>query len=161
MPTKIVDVTLTTMQNAGSDNVSPKGAINAMAVRSIDDEQVFESENLYLRKPGQPVHPSGATHIPPGQSLTYNVTRRLTISRFEQETAEQLNQMLIFSRNLKEDIVLSGQLHPDRVYQGNFNRQVRFDEINGLKTVSCDYNVILNGDVAAKLIVTYTVKLVA
>jgi hypothetical protein len=54
------------------------------------------------------MHPSGATHVPPGQSLTYNVTKRLTVSHFEQETEGHLNQMLIFSRDLTQDVVVLG-----------------------------------------------------
>ncbi len=162
MATKTIDVTLATMRNAGTVGVSPKGVINARIVRAVDDEQIFQSESLYLRlQSGQPMHPSGAKGIPPGQSLTYNVTKRLTVSHFEQETAGHLNQMLIFSRDLTEDIVVSSQVKPDQVYQGSFNRKVRFDEIDGFNTISCDYNVIFGGDVAAKIIVTYTVNLVS
>ncbi|GAA2404878.1 hypothetical protein GCM10010420_35670 [Streptomyces glaucosporus] len=162
MPTKIIDVALAAMHNAGTESVSPKGAINARIVRAVDDEQIFRSEILYSRsQAGQPVHPSGVTRILPGQILEYDVTRRLTVSKFEQETPDQLSQMLVFGRDLKEDIVVSGQLHPDRVYQGNFNRKVRFDEMDGFNKISCDYSVIFNGDVAAKIIVTYTVKLIS
>ena len=106
------------------------------------------------------MHPSGATFIPPGQSLTYNVTKQLTVSQFELETEGHLNQMLMFSRDLTEDLVVSGTVHPDEVYQGSFNRKVRFDEIDGFNTVACDYNVIFDGNVEAKIIVTYTVNLV-
>jgi hypothetical protein len=161
MATKIIDVTLATMRNAGTASVSPKGGIQARIVRAVDDEHIFQSESLYFRQAGQPMHPSGATHIPPGQSLTYNVTKRLTVSHFDQETAGQLNQMLILSRDLTQDIVVLGTLHPDEPYQGNFNHKVRFDEIDGFTTVSCDYNVISDGNVAHKLIVTYTVSLVS
>jgi len=106
------------------------------------------------------MHPSGATHIPPGQILTYNVTKQLTVSHFEQETEGQLNQMLIFSQDMTEDTVVSGDLHRDQPYTGNVNRKVRFEEIDGFNTVSCDYNVF-DGDVTAKIIVTYTVSLVS
>ena len=162
MATKTIDVTLATMRNAGTGSVSPKGAINCRIVRAVDDEQIFQSESLYLRlQSGQPMHPSGATHIPPGQSLTYNVTKRLTVSHFGEETEGHLNQMLIFSRDLTEDVAVVGQVHPDEPYQGSFNRKLLFDEIDGFNTVSCDYNVIFGGDLVAKIIVTYTVNLVS
>lgn len=160
MATKTIDVTLAVMRNAGTVGVSPKGAINARTVRAVDDEQIFQSENLYLRLEfGQPMHPSGATHISPGQSLTYNVMKRLKVSHFEQETTGHLNQMLIFNRDLTDRIVVLGQAH-EVAYQGNFNRKVRFDEIDGFTTVSCDYNAF-HDDVELKIIVTYTVNLVS
>lgn len=160
MATKTIDVTLAAIRNAGTGFVSPKGAIQARIVRAVDDEQDFQSALLYGRQSG-PIHPSGATHIRPNEGLTYNVTTRLTLSHFEEEAEGQLNQMLIFSRDLTEDVVVSGTVHPDQNYQGSFNRKLRFDEIDGFNTVSCDYNVILDGDVAAKIIVTYTVNLVS
>ena len=147
------------MRNVGDGSVSPKGAIQARVVRAVDDEQIFQSELLYGRQSG-PIHPSGATHIPPDEGLTYNVTTRLTVSHFDEEAPGQLNQMLIFSRDLTEDVVVDGTIDPDQPYQGSFNRKVRFDEIDGFNTVSCDYNVF-DGDVAVKLIVTYTVNLVS
>ena len=161
MATKTIDVTLATIQNAGTENVSPKGGIQARIVRSVNDEQIFQSELLYFTQAGQPIHPSGATHIPPGQSLTYNVTKRLTVSHFEQEAEGQLNQMLIFSRDLTQDVVVGGTLHPDEPYQGSFNRKLRFDEMDGFNTVSVDYNVVFDGNVAHKIIVTYTVSLIS
>jgi hypothetical protein len=159
MATKTIDVTLAAMRNAGAGFVSPKGAIQARIVRAVDDEQVFQSGLLYGRQSG-PIHPGGATHIPPDEGLTYNVTTRLTVSHFEEEAEGQLNEMLIFGRDLTEDIVVGGFVDPDQPYQGSFNRKVRFDEIDGFTTVSCDYNV-LRGDVPVKLIVTYTVNLIS
>ena len=160
MATKTIDVTLAAIRNAGTGFVSPKGAIQARIVRAVNDEQVFQSALLYGRDSG-PLHPSGATHIPPNTALTYNVTTRLTVSHFEEEAEGQLNEMLIFGRDLVEDVVVSGTVHPDQNYQGSFNRKVRFDEIDGFTTVSCDYNVILGGDVVAKIIVSYTVNLIS
>ena len=159
MATKTIDVTLAAMRSAGTAAVSPKGGIQARIVRSVDDEQIFQAESLYFTQTGEPIHPSGATHIPPGQGLTYNVTRRLTISRFEQEAEGRLNQMLIFSRDLTQDVVAAGTVHPDEPYQGSFNRKLRFDEIDGFNTVSVDYNVVVDGNVEHKVIVTYTVNL--
>lgn len=160
MATKTIDVTLAVMRNPGTVGVSPKGVINARTVRAVEDEQIFQSETLYQRPDfGQPMHPSGATHIPPGQSLTYNVTKRLKVSHFAQETPGHLNQMLIFNRDLTDRVVVLGQIH-EVVYQGNFNRKVRFDEIDGFSTVSCDYSAF-HGDVALKVVATYTVNLVS
>ena len=68
MAAKTIDVTLATIQNVGPQNVSPNGVILCQRVRSVDDEQVFQSEALYQKSSGQPMHPNGATHIPPGQS---------------------------------------------------------------------------------------------
>jgi hypothetical protein len=159
MATKTIDVTLAAIRNAGTGFVSPKGAIQARIVRAADDEQIFQSELLYNRQSG-PIHASGVTHIPPNEGLTYNVTTRLTVSHFEEEAEGQLNQMLIFSRDLTADIVVDGVVDADRPFQGSFNRRVRFDEIDGFNTVSCDYN-IFSGDVTVKIIVTYTVNLVS
>jgi hypothetical protein len=107
------------------------------------------------------MHPSGATFIPPGQSLTYNVTRRLTVSHFDDQETEGLNQMLIFHANLTQAIVVSGTLHPDEPYQGIFNFKVRFDEIDGFSTFLCNYNAFLSGSDDHKIDVTYTVNLVS
>ena len=159
MATKTIDVTLAAIRNAGTGVVSPKGAIQARVVRAVDDEQVFQSELLYFRQSG-PIHPSGATNIRPNESLTYNVTARLTLAHFEEESANQLNQMLIFGRDLTEDLVVGGTVDADRPYQGSFNRKLRFDEIDEFNTVSCDYN-IFSGDVTVKIIATYTVNLVS
>ena len=161
MATKTIDVTLAAIRNAGTENVSPKGAIQARIVRAVDDEQIFQSELLYFAQAGQPIHPSGATHIRPGQSLTYNVIKRLTVSHFEQEAEGQLNQMLIFSRDLTQDVVSGGTLHPDQSYQGNFNRKLRFDEMDGFNTLSVDYNVLFDSNVAIQIIVSYTVSLIS
>ncbi|MGC5334750.1 hypothetical protein [Micromonospora sp. DT62] len=162
MATKTIDVTLAAMRNAGDNVVSPHGAISARTVRAVDDEQVFQSELLYWRpRSQQPMHPNGAVHIAPGESLTYNTTKRLTVSHFEREAEGQLNQMLIFASDLTQDVVLLGQVHPDERYQGSFNRKLRFDEIDGLNVVSCDYNVVFGGGFWAKIIVTYVVNLVS
>ncbi len=107
------------------------------------------------------MHPSGATGIRPGQSLTYNnATKRLRISHFEPESEGRLSQMLIFSRDLTQDFVISGQLQRDVPYQGSFNRKVRFAEIEGSQTVTCNYNA-LHGSQVAKINVNYTVNLVS
>jgi hypothetical protein len=159
MATKTIDVTLAAIRNAGTGFVSPKGVIHARVVRAVDDEQEFQSGLLYARQSG-PIHPNGATHIPPNESLTYNVTTRLTLAHFEEEAEGQLNQMLVFSRDLTEDVVVGSSVNADRPYQGSFNRKLRFDEIDGFNTVSCDYN-IFSGDVTVKIIATYTVNLVS
>ncbi|MEU4511668.1 hypothetical protein AB0G05_19430 [Nonomuraea wenchangensis] len=157
MATKTIDVSLASIRNTNDFKVSPAGVINAQSVRALDDEQIFDSQNLFLRLDrDHPLHPSGALFIPPGQSLTYNVTKRLKISHFDMENTDALNQMLIFRRDLTERMVAGSA--PDEVnYQGNFNHQVLFDEINGFREVTVDYTAI-NGDVRAKILVTYTVN---
>jgi hypothetical protein len=158
MATKTIDVTLASIRNKNDFSVSPVGAINARTVRAVDDEQIFESENLYLRLDReQPMHPSGVKSIPAGQSLTYNVTKRLEVSHFG--LTSTVNQMLIFQRDLTERIVISGQ-GSEVTYQGSFNHKVRFDEIDGFQTITVDYNA-LHFDIVAKILVTYTVNLVS
>jgi hypothetical protein len=159
MATKIIDVTLASIENVGNVNVAPKGVIGCMIIRSIDDKQIFQSENLYFRQTNQPMHPSGATHIPPGESLSYNVMRRLTLTHFEQEAEGQLNQSLMFATDMTQDLVVSGNVHVEH-YQDSFNFKVRFDEIDGFNIVTCDYKAFTN-DLEAKIIVTYTVNLVS
>ena len=163
MATKIIDVGLASIQNAGNINVSPQGIIVASICRAQDDEQIFRTESLYgPRQSGQPMHPSGATFIPPGQSLTYNVTRRLTVSHFEVETEGQLNEALIFHADLKQRIVVAGTLHPEEPYQGIFNFMVRFEDIvDGFSTFLCNYNASITGSEEHKIDVTYTVNLVS
>ncbi|GAA1761138.1 hypothetical protein ACBR40_26905 [Nonomuraea sp. AD125B] len=160
MATKTIDVSLASIRNTNDFKVSPAGVINAQSVRAVDDEQIFDSQNLFLRPDrDHPLHPSGALFIPPGQSLTYNVTRRLQISHFDAESTGALNQMLIFRRELTERMVVDSE--PDDVsYQGNLNHRVLFDEINGFREVTVDYTAI-HGDVRAKILVTYTVNRVA
>ncbi|MEU1722511.1 hypothetical protein ACNF49_38765 [Actinomadura sp. ATCC 39365] len=158
MATKTIDVALASIHNVGTRSVAPKGALTARIVRAVDDEQTFEAESLYLHlNLEEPLHPSGATRIKPGESLTYNVTKRLTVSHFEQETEGHLNQMLVFNQGLEEHIAF---LNEDLPYQGSFNRKVRFDEINGFQTIECDYHAFTQ-DVDAKILVTYTVNLVS
>ncbi|MFF8280035.1 hypothetical protein ACF05T_28730 [Streptomyces lateritius] len=161
MATKIIDVTLATIDNIGNVGVSPKGVMRACTARAVDDDQLFQIEVLYQRMAGQPMHPSGVTGIRPGQSLTYNnITRRLKVSHFEPESEGHLAQMLIFDRDLTQDFVVDGQLQRDVPYQGSFNRKVRFAEIDGIQTITCNYNA-LSGSEVAKINVNYTVNLVS
>jgi hypothetical protein len=156
---KIIDVTLASIENVGNVSVAPKGVILCQIIRAIDDKQIFQSESLYFRQTNQPMHPSGATHIPPGESLSFNVMKRLTVSQFEVQAEGQLNQSLMFATDMTEDLVVSGNVHVEH-YQGSFNFKVRFDEIDGFNTVTCDYKAFTN-DLEAKIIVTYTVNLVS
>jgi hypothetical protein len=149
--TKTIDVTLASMRNAGDLPVSPKGVIRAAITRAANDEDIREVEALYNRQPGQPMHPSGATGISPGKSLTFNVTKRLTVKGDEDGDGHP-DEMLVFSRDLEESEL--------EKYQGSFNRKVLFDEIDGFTTVSCDYNVI-NGGITKQIIATYTVNLIS
>ncbi|MFJ7686024.1 hypothetical protein [Peribacillus butanolivorans] len=111
----------------------------------MNDEEVHQVELLYLRlESEQPMHPSGATHISPGQSLSFNVTKRLTVNP---------NEMLMFDYDLTESDL--------EIYQGSFNSKVRYNEIDGFTTVSCDYEVIDGGEFTRKIIVNYTVNLIS
>ncbi|MFG1807326.1 hypothetical protein [Streptomyces sp. NPDC049040] len=162
MATKTIDVTLATMRNVGPAGVAPKGGLSAAIVRAVNDEQVFNAELLYSRDEGQKMHPNGALFLPPDHSFTYNITKRLAVSQFDTETDDNLNQMLIFDEHLTQDIVDDvHQVHTDEKFQGSFKRQVRFDEIDGFNLITCDYSVIFRSEVAAKIIVAYTVSLVS
>lgn len=162
MATKTIDVTLATMRNVGPAGVAPKGGLSAAIVRAVNDEQVFNAELLYSRDEGQKMHPNGALFLPPDHSFTYNITKRLTVSQFDTETDDNLNQMLIFDEHLTEDIKDSNaHVHLDQKYSGYLKRPVSFDEINGFNTVTCTYSVDHLGEVAAKIIVAYTVSLVS
>jgi hypothetical protein len=142
---KTIDVTFATMRNVGPVGVSPKGVIWGQTVRAVSDEEIHQSEVLYSRlQPGQPMHPSGATNIQPGQALSFNVTKRLTVHS---------DEMLMFSRDLKES--------EDEIYQGSFNRKVRFEEIEGITTVSCDYRVVHGGQETRKIVVDFIVNLIS
>src|SRR5687768_3400489 len=99
MAQKIIDVTLASMRSAGLHAVSPKGAIFARIVRAVNDEEVHQEEVLYSRAQfKQPMHPSGAFSIAPGKSLSFNVTKRLTLDNRQPLP----NDMLIFSDHLEE-----------------------------------------------------------
>lgn len=159
--TKIIDVTLATMRNVGPEAVSPKGVLRCAIVRAVNDEEIHQVELLYERlESGQPMHPSGARNIPPGQGLTYNVTKRLTVTHND-ESDGVLNEMLMFSSDLTEDVVELGTVHPDEIYQGSFNRKIRFEEINGFNAVTCDYRVTFRGEERAVINVDYTVSLIS
>ncbi|WP_405964242.1 hypothetical protein OG713_26940 [Streptomyces sp. NBC_00723] len=160
MAEKAIDVTLAAITNTGTHHVSPKGVINIQTVRAVDDEQVFQSENLYQRSDGQPMHPSGVKSLAPGQSLTYSVTKRLTISHFEEESEGHLNQMMIFDPDLAQDVVDLGSV--DTVhYFGCFKRKVRFDEIDGFQTIDCLHNIAASADHDCRFKSTYTINLVS
>jgi hypothetical protein len=140
--TKTIDVTLATIKNVGRFNASPIGPINGLIVRAVNDEEIHQSESLYFRRNrDEPMFPGGPTFIIPGDSSTFNVTRRLTITP---------DEALMFFQELTE---LEGQIYsPSR-------RKVRFDEIDGFNTVSCDYSVISGGEFILKIIATYTINL--
>lgn len=68
--------------------------IRCSTVNSLNDEEVHQVEDLYYRGNfEQPMHPSGARNIPPGQSLSFNVTKRLTVNP---------DEMLMFDYDLTE-----------------------------------------------------------
>jgi hypothetical protein len=154
MAAKIVDVTLATITNVGNIGVGPEGLIWAKVVRAVDDEQEFQSEALFHRNAGQPLHPGGAIGIPPGGSLTYNVIKRLTVHHFGDESPGQLNQMLIFRTALEQSTFISPGTIGKVPYFGPFSFKVRFDDILGSQTFPVLYNTTNDH----KLQVTYTVN---
>lgn len=159
MTKKTVDVTLTTISNTGTNRISPMGVIIVRTVRAVDDEQIFQSETLYSRAEGEPMHPSGIQGLDPGESLTYNVTQRLSVSQFEEESTGHLNQMLILDPDLTQKIVELGTANTVR-YFGCFKRKIRFDEIDGFQTIDCLHNAFL-GSHECRFTATYTVNLVS
>jgi hypothetical protein len=170
MAKKTIDVTLASIRSAGLQAVSPAGGIAARIVRAVNDEEVHQSESLYSRAGfKQPMHPSGARSIPPDQSLSFNVTKRLTLAKGQPHPHEE--DMLIFNQNLEERERHGPDLDvnpANKRYQGPFNRQVRFDEIDGFQTVTCDYHAggfVVEPGVGSrpifKIVVTYTVNLIS
>ncbi|MEU1368640.1 hypothetical protein ABZ454_21220 [Streptomyces sp. NPDC005803] len=160
MATKTIDVTLAAITNTGASHVSPTGVINIRTVRAVDDEQVFQSENLYRRDSGQPIHPSGVQSIAPDQSLTYNVTKRLTVSDFGDESTGHLNQMMIFDPDLTQNIVDLGTVETVP-YFGCFKRKVRFDEIEGFQEIDCLHNIAAVDGHDCRFTAQYTINLVS
>jgi hypothetical protein len=160
MPDKTIDVTLATIRNVGPKKVSPDGVILCQRVRSVDDEQVFQSEALYQKSSGQPMHPNGATHIPPGESLSYNVTKRLTLHYGDPGEVPHLDEMLLFRTDLTQSLVDDlGTLHPTEPYQGDSFHKVRFDDITGFHTVVVNSNVNFGGEFTHKINLEFTVTL--
>ncbi|MET9368078.1 hypothetical protein ABZY00_09525 [Streptomyces griseoflavus] len=159
MAEKVIDVTLATITNTGTSRISPVGVISIRTVRAVDDEQVFQSQNLYQRSDGQPMHPSGVQSLASGQSLTYNTTRRLTVSHFGEESSGHLNQMMIFDPDLTQGVVELGTV--DIVhYFGCFKRAVRFDEIEGFQAIECLHNIAAHPNHDCRFTANYTINLV-
>jgi hypothetical protein len=157
---KTIDVTLASMKSNGLERISPKGVIRAQVTRAVDDEEVHHQEILYFRlNPDEPMHPSGAFGIRPGQSLSFNVTKRLAVAGDENGDG-QPDEMLIFDYDLEESEL--------EKYQGSFKRQVRFEDIDGFTTVTCDYNargfVVVEGvgtRPTCQILATYTINLIS
>lgn len=146
MSRKIIDVSIASIRNYGSKRVSPEGIIWGRIVRSIDDDQIFQSELLY----------NGATVILPGQSLTVGVNKRLTVHRYSQESPGRLNQMLVFQKDLKQRHVVLGRVE-ELPYFGPYSFKVRYEDITGFQTFNVSYNTTEDH----KIEVVYTVNLVA
>ena len=146
MAAKIIDVSVATIRNTGSQRVSPLGFIFGRTVRAVDDEQVFQSEVIY----------AGATGILPGQSLTVGVKKRLTIVHFDQESEGRVNQMLVFHADLKQRHIVLGS-NEERPYSGPGNFKVQFNDIAGFQRFSVPY--IATAD--HKIEVVYTLDLFA
>ncbi|WP_242281191.1 hypothetical protein [Bacillus cereus group sp. BfR-BA-01347] len=146
MATKVIDVSIATIRNTGSERVSPEGNIWGRIVRAVNDDEIFQSENIY----------NGGMGILPGQSLTIGVNKRLTVHHFGEESPGHLNQMLVFQYDLKQRYVVLGHVEED-LYFGSYSFKVRFDDIAGFQTFSVPYNTT-HGH---KIEVVYTVNLVA
>lgn len=148
---KIIDVTLATMRSIGTQTASPLGAIRCSAVRAVNDEERHQMEVLYYRGDSeQPMHSSGKRSLQPGESLAFNVTKRLTVHS---------DEMLMFDYDLNEKP--SGPDDRGQIYQGSDYRKVRFEEIDGFQTVSCSYGVVDGGGYTKKIDVIYTVNLIS
>ncbi|MHA4151459.1 hypothetical protein [Bacillus cereus] len=132
MATKIIDVTLATLRNYGTRDVTPEGYIWAMTTRAVDDEQVFQTEVLY----------HGAITIPPGQSVTVGINKRLTVQQFDPQETQGYNQMLVLHADLKQQYFHSGNVG-EVPYYGLFMRKIRFDDINGFFTMTHPCNTTL------------------
>ncbi|PGS77751.1 hypothetical protein COC69_18480 [Bacillus cereus] len=146
MASKVIDVSIATIRNYGSNDVGPEGFIWGMITRDVDDEQKFQSEDLF----------NGQVYIPAGQSVTVGVNKRLTVNYFGQESPGHLNQMLVFRADLKQKFIYSGNL--DEVpYFGPYSYKVRFEDIVGFHTFSVSYNTTRHDDIE----VVYTVNLVS
>jgi hypothetical protein len=158
---KVIDVTFATMRNVGTHRVSPEGFLRCAIVRAADDKQIFQEEFLYDRDGGQPMHPSGATGIPPGQSLLYNVTKRLTVHHYDEESEGHLNQMLIFGYDLTQRVATATGQVEVLPYFGQLNFQVQYEEIDGFNTFSLPYNTAAAEEDRAKIVVAYTVSLIS
>ncbi|MGQ3479550.1 hypothetical protein [Paenibacillus sp. TY11] len=149
---KIIDVTLATMQSVGTQAASPLGAIRCSTVRAVNDKERHQIELLYYRGDSeQPMHPSGKRFLLPGESLTFNVTKRLTV--------HSEDEMLMFDYDLNEKP--SGPDDRGEIYQGSDYRKVRFEELDGFQTISCSYGVVDGGGYTKKINVIYTVNLIS
>ncbi|PHA57880.1 hypothetical protein COF07_12245 [Bacillus wiedmannii] len=147
MATKVIDVAVATIRNTGSTRVSPKGFISGWIVRAANDEQVFEGEILY----------DGAMDtLPPGQSMTVGIIKRLTVHQFDPQVSLGDKQMLVFHAELTQRYVDLGSID-DEPYFGPYNFKVYFDDIDGFQTFSVPYNTTKGH----KIEVVYTVNLVS
>ncbi|PEP92728.1 hypothetical protein CN582_24760 [Bacillus wiedmannii] len=147
MATKVIDVAVATIRNIGSKPVSPEGFISGLIVRAVDDEQVFERGGLY----------DGAMDaLPPGQSMTVGIIKRLTVQYFDPQESLGYNQMLVFHQELAQRYVDFGKIE-EIPYFGPHSFKVYFDDIAGFQTFSVDYNTTQDHVIE----VIYTVNLVA
>jgi hypothetical protein len=159
MATKTIAVTLASIQNTGTINISPRGIIQCATVRAVDDQQVFQRGTLYFREQGErpvPMHPSGAEFILPGESLSYNVMEQLNVSQFDEQNEEHLDQMLLLFAELTQHVVVNGNLRTEPYFGDGF-KHVPFDDIDGFNIVTCFFNTATED--IARFTVTYTVSL--
>ncbi|GHJ49378.1 hypothetical protein Cs7R123_67200 [Catellatospora sp. TT07R-123] len=147
--TKLIDITFASMRNTSDqdNNISPFGVILGRIVRAVDDEEVHSQEVLYDRPQGtEAMHPSGAHFIAQNKSLTYSVTKQLTINP---------DEMLMFYTDLHE-----GDDEHEGHYSGSYSCKVRHDDIVGFMDVPCHYSHAA-GDYPTKMMINYTVNLAA
>ncbi|MFD5413310.1 hypothetical protein [Streptomyces nojiriensis] len=134
MAKKTIDVTLTSITNDGMRSVSPYGYIGAYSVRQADDEHVYESGILYDVDAGQPIH-EGVLKLKPGESLTYNSTKRLSISHFGFSDGQ--NQMLLMESELRQHTIVTGGSNETFYFGGR--KKVLFGELEAFSNFSMGY----------------------
>ncbi|MCP9213211.1 hypothetical protein [Streptomyces cucumeris] len=144
MAEKVIDVTLASMTNTGDTRVNPVGFIMTGTARAGDDQQVFDSGLLFDRTEGQPLNSSGVQRISPGESVTFNTTKRLTVSHPEEESEGHLKQMLLINADLTQKIAATGGVEI-RPYFGCFMRKVLFDELDGFETRDEPHSIFFEG----------------
>jgi hypothetical protein len=159
MAKKVIDVTLASITNTGNTRVSPLGTMSAQTARSVDDEQIFDSGFLYDRDDGQPMHPSGVQRLLPGESVTFNTTKRLTVSYPQVESEGNYQQMLLIHSSLTQKIAGDGG-EEIRPYFGCFKKKIFFNELDGFQTIECLPSIFFDGK-EWHFTATFTINLIS
>ena len=147
MTTKLIAVTLASIENTGTVPISPRGLIRCQTVRAVNDEEVHQSAILYDSD-------RGALFIPPGESRSPSVTQQLTVSHFDQESEGHLNEALLLFSELTQNFVVNGSLKTDIYFGGR--KLVRFGEIKGFDVVTVLQNTA--SAEPARFTATYTIN---